>query len=39
MQKQRSSWRKEFSIIAETGTDCDNGKLDRKKEDFKKNIE
>jgi len=31
MQKQLSSWRKELSIIAETGTGSDNGKLNRKK--------
>jgi len=31
MQKQTSSWRKELSIIAETGTGCDDGKLNRKK--------
>ena len=31
MQKQISSWRKELSIIAETGTVSDNGKLNRKK--------
>jgi len=31
MQKQISSWRRELSIIAETGTCCDNGKLNRKK--------
>ena len=31
MQKQISSWRKELSIIAETGTGCDNVKLNRKK--------
>ena len=31
MQKQISSWRKELSIIAETGTGSDTGKLDRKK--------
>ena len=31
MQKQISSWRKQLSIIAETGTGCDNGKLNRKK--------
>jgi len=31
MQKQISSWRKELSIIAETGTGSDNGKLNRKK--------
>ena len=36
MQKQISSWRKELSIIAETGTGSDNGKLNRKKEDFSK---
>jgi len=30
-QKQISSWRKELSIIAETGTGSDNGKLNRKK--------
>ena len=31
MQKQISSWRKELSIIAETGTGSDNAKLKRKK--------
>jgi len=31
MQKQISSWRKELSIIAETGTGSDNGKLNSKK--------
>jgi len=31
MQKQITSWRKELSIIAETGTGSDNGKLNRKK--------
>ena len=31
MQKQISSWRKELSVIAETGTGSDNGKLNRKK--------
>jgi len=31
MQKQISNWRKELSIIAETGTGFDNGKLNRKK--------
>ena len=31
MEKQISSWRKELSIIAETGTGSDNGKLNRKK--------
>ena len=31
MQKQISSWRKELSIIDETGTGSDNVKLNRKK--------
>ena len=31
MQKQISNWRKELSILAETGTGSDNGKLNRKK--------
>ena len=31
MQKQISSWRTELSIIAETGTGSDNGKINRKK--------
>ena len=31
MQKQINSWRKVFSIIADTGTGFDNGKLNRKK--------
>ena len=31
MQKQISSWRKELSIIADTGTGSDNVKLNRKK--------
>jgi len=31
MQKQKSNWRKELSIIAETGTGSDNGKPNRKK--------
>jgi len=30
MQKHISNWRKELSIIAETGTGSDNGKLNRK---------
>ena len=30
-QKQISSWRKELSTIAESGTDSDCGKLNRKK--------
>ena len=31
MQKQISSWRKELSIISETGAGTDNVKLNRKK--------
>ena len=31
MQKQICNWRKELSILAETGTGSDNGKLNRKK--------
>ena len=31
MQKQIESWRKVLSIVAETGTGSDNGKLNRKK--------
>ena len=31
MQKQISNWRKELSILAETGTGSDNAKLNRKK--------
>jgi len=31
LQKQINSWRKELSIIAETDTGSDNGKLNRKK--------
>jgi hypothetical protein len=31
MQKQISSWRRELSIIAETGTGSDNGTLNKKK--------
>jgi hypothetical protein len=31
MQKQISNWRKELSILAETGTGSDSGKLNRKK--------
>jgi hypothetical protein len=38
MQKQISNWRKELSILAETGTGSDNGKLNWKKSKFKKNI-
>jgi len=34
MQKQIKGWRKEFSIIAETGTVSDNGKLNRKRGKF-----
>ena len=36
MQKQTSNWRKELSILAETGTGSDNGKLNRKKGGFLK---
>ena len=39
MQKQISSWRKKLSIMAETGTGSDNGKLSRKKRKILKNIE
>ena len=35
MQKQKSSWRKELSIIAETGRGSDYGKLNRKKDFLK----
>jgi len=38
MQKQTGSWRKELSIIAETGTGSDNGKLNRKQRKILKNI-
>ena len=38
MQKQISSWRKELSIIAETGTGSDYGKLNRKKRKIFKKI-
>ena len=38
MQKQISNWRKELSILAETGIGSDNGKLNRKKGRFFKNI-
>ena len=31
MQKQINSWRKELSVIAETGTGSDNGKLNSEK--------
>ena len=31
IKKPLSNWRKELSILAETGTGCDNGKLNRKK--------
>jgi hypothetical protein len=31
IQKQISGWRKDLLIIGETGTDSDNGKLNRKK--------
>jgi hypothetical protein len=37
MRKQISSWRKELSIIAETGTGFDNGQLNwKKRKEFKK---
>jgi hypothetical protein len=36
MQKQISNWIKELSILAETGTGFDNGKLNRKKKHFSK---
>jgi len=32
MQKQINSWRKELSVIAETGTGSDNGILNKPKE-------
>jgi succinylglutamate desuccinylase len=38
MQKHISNWRKELSILAETGTGSDNGKLNRKKGRFFRNI-
>jgi hypothetical protein len=39
MREQISSWRKELSIIAETGTGCDNGQLKwKQRKIFKKNI-
>ena len=31
MQKQISNWRKDLSVLAETGTGSDNEKLNRKK--------
>jgi hypothetical protein len=31
MKRQINSWRKELSLIAETGTGCSNGKFNRKK--------
>jgi hypothetical protein len=30
MQKEISNWRKELLILAQTGTGCDNGKINRK---------
>ena len=39
MQSQISSWRKELSVIVETGRGSDNGKLNRKKRRLFKNIE
>ena len=38
MHKQISNWRKELSILAETGTGSDNEKLNRKKRGFFKNM-
>jgi len=39
MQKQISSWRKELSLIAETGTGSDNESLTGKRGRFLKNID
>ena len=37
MQQHISNWGKELSVLAETGTGTDNGKLNRKKREiFKK---
>ena len=38
MQRYISNWRKELSIMAETGTGSDNGKLNRKKRKIFQNI-
>jgi len=38
MQKQISNWRKELSILAETGTGSDNGNLNTKKRKIFQNI-
>jgi len=38
MQKKINSWRKDLSIIAETGTGSNNRKLNRKRGRFFKNI-
>jgi len=38
MQRQIRNWRKELSIMAETGTGSDNGKLHRKKSKIFQNI-
>jgi hypothetical protein len=38
MHEQISSWRKELSITVETGTGCDNGKLNWKKRKIFKKI-
>jgi len=34
MQRHISNWGKELSILAETGTGTDNGKLNRKKREI-----
>jgi hypothetical protein len=39
MQRQISNWRKEISILVETGTGSDNSKLNRKKRKIKKKCE
>jgi hypothetical protein len=31
MERKISNWRKDISIVAKTGTESDNGKLNRKK--------
>jgi len=39
MQKEISSWRHDLSAIAENGIGRDNGKLNKKRGRFLKNIE
>jgi hypothetical protein len=39
MLRQITHWRNELSIIAETGTGSDNGKLNRKKRKIFQNID